>query len=370
MGVDDPLLPTPNRPERNPGRAAEAGLVGGMAVQWSWACRKVQSASRLELEENPSAPPMPGDLALVRLDTMGFHKHLTTCENRRLRLYAGVQFIGVFGNRYASDAFEAEVQGTDNLSLLTGAGMIGTVKSKYDAMADPSHVSLIGFVRGPEGRRLNLKDVLFRPTGERRLPAKLIYIVGTSMNSGKTTTAARLIRGLSDLGLNVVACKLTGSVSNHDPDEMAAAAARKVTDFSDFGFASTYLARKEELLELFYAMMAEVSTVSPDVVLMEFADGLLQRETTMLLSEPEIQKAANGVVLAASDALSALWGADRLRKLSYRVIAVSGKFTSSPLAMREYGENDSNIPVVSSVGTGAELAKCVGGFLAEPRLNP
>jgi len=273
-GVEETLFPTPSTPERNSGRAAE-GLVGGMAVQWSWACRKVQAAACLELEETPSAPPVPGDLALVRLDTMGFHKHPTTCENRRLRLYPGVQFIGVFGNRYASDAFEAEVQGTDNLSLLTGAGMIGTVKSKYDAMADPTRVSLLGLVRGADGRRLNLKDALFRPTGQRQLPGNVIYIVGTSMNSGKTTTGARLIHGLSDLGLSVVACKLTGSVSNHDPDEMAAAAARKVTDFSDFGFASTYLATKQELMELFYVMMAEVSAVAPDVVLVEFADGLL-----------------------------------------------------------------------------------------------
>src|SRR6266496_4423475 len=88
MGVGETLYPTLNSPERNSGRATE-GLVGGMAAQWSWACRKLQSSSCLELEETPSGPPRPGDLALVRLDNMGFHKHLTTSENRRLRLYPG-----------------------------------------------------------------------------------------------------------------------------------------------------------------------------------------------------------------------------------------------------------------------------------------
>ena len=63
--------------------------------------------------------------------------------------------------------------------------------------------------------------------------------------------------------------------------------------------------------------------------------------------------------------LSALWAASRLKELAYRIIAVSGKFTSSPLAMREYCENDSNIPVVSSAGSGVELATRVKDFLAQ-----
>jgi len=302
-------------------------------------------------------------LALVRVQKVGFHKYLTTAENRRLRLYPEAQFVAVFGNRYAADAYEAEIEGPDNLSLLTGAGMIGTVKSKHDAMTGPTRISLVGFIRAAEGGRLNLKDLLFRKATARKLPRNLIYVVGTGMNSGKTTTAARLIRGLSDLGMNVAACKLTGSVSNRDPDELAAAAARKVTDFSDFGFPSTYLCSREELLELFHAMMGEVTAGAPDVVLMEMADGLLQRETALLLAESEIQRAARGLVFTAESSLSALWGTQRLRQLGYQVIAVSGKFTSSPLAMREYCQNDSALPVVSSAGAGEELAAKVSSFL-------
>src|SRR6266446_9869194 len=93
---------------------------------------------------------------------------------------------------------------------------------------------------------------------------------------------------------------------------------------------------------------------APDVVLMELADGLLQRETAMLLGESEIQRAARGLIFTAESALSALWGTQRLRQLGYQVIAVSGKFTSSPLAMREYCQNDSNVAVASSAGAGEE----------------
>jgi hypothetical protein len=301
----------------------------------------------------------------MRVEKTQFHRHLTTAENRRLRLYPGAQFVGVFGNRYACDAFEAEVLGTDNLAMLTAAGMIGTVKSKHHGAADPTLISLLGYIRDEEGTRLNLKNKLFRPTRLQRMPRSLILVVGTGMNCGKTTTAARLTNGLSNLGLNVAACKLTGSVSNRDQDELAAAASHRAIDFSDFGFPSTYLCSKEELLNLFHTMLGEVTANDPDVVLMELADGLVQRETAMLLADPEIKKTARGLVLSAESSLSALWGTERLRQLGYNVIAVSGKFTSSPLAMREYIENDSAIPVVSSADTGADLAVRVGSILSD-----
>ena len=350
----------PRKPNSGQGGATPPGVI-----HWSWACRRLETAPGVPLEDPGSAEPTAGDLALVRVEKTGFHKHLTTTENRRLRLYPGAQFVGVFGNRYASDAYEAEVEGPENLSLLTGAGMIGTIKSKHETMAGPTQISMVGFVRAAEGVRLNLKNRLFQPATARRLPRNLIYIVGTGMNSGKTTTAARLIKGLSDQGLNVSACKLTGSVSNQDPDELASAAARKVTDFSDFGFPSTYLCPKDELLGLFHAMIADVMAGSPDVVLMELADGLLQRETAMLLADPEIQRAARGLVFAAESSLSALWGIERLQQLGYRVVAVSGKFTSSPLAIREFSQNHSSIPVVSSAGAGTELATRVRAFLRD-----
>lgn len=299
----------------------------------------------------------------MRVERTEFHKFLTTAENRRMRLYPGARFVGVFGNRYACDAFEAEVAGTDNLSLLTAAGMVGTVKSRHHSVAEPTQISLVGYLSAAEGSRMNLKQQLFRPAAGRRMPRNLIYVVGTGMNSGKTTTAARLTNGLSNLRIRVAPCKLTGSVSNRDQDEFSAAAARQAIDFSDFGFPSTYLCNQAELMELFYAMLAEVTANDPEVVLMELADGLLQRETAMLLAEPEIQGACRGVVLSAESSLSALWGTERLRGLGFRVLAVSGKFTSSPLAMREYRENDSDVPVVCSATDGRELANRVRMFV-------
>jgi hypothetical protein len=50
--------------------------------------------------------------------------------------------------------------------------------------------------------------------------------------------------------------------------------------------------------------------------------------------------------------------------MGYNVVAVSGRFTSSPLEMREYSQNDSMIPAVSSAETGTQLAECIRSRLA------
>src|ERR1051326_5559346 len=103
IGTEEDLSPW-NVPPKPNSRQADATSPG--VFHWSWACRKLESVPRLPLEQAPVGGPVPGDLALVRVEKIGFHKYITTTENRRLRLYPGAQFIGVFGNRYASDAYE------------------------------------------------------------------------------------------------------------------------------------------------------------------------------------------------------------------------------------------------------------------------
>lgn len=334
-------------------------------IRWSWACRVLkQPAPDLISRENARAPKA-GDLAVVQVTELGCHERITTRENMRLRIYAGDYLACVFGNRYATDAYEGLVEDVENLSLLTAGGMIGTVRSRHRSTGRPTNVRFVGYLGGANGEILNLKRLAFKPKNPGLTPANLIAVVGTGMNAGKTTSCVRLIKGLSDLGLRVAACKLTGSVSNRDQDEMRAASAVQVLDFSDYGFPSTYLCPKTELMSLFRTMMADISPSAPDVVVMEIADGILQRETAMLLEEARIRTALQGVVLAADNALSAHFGVQRLHSLGHEVLGVTGLLTSSPLCVREFNEL-SDVPVASSTGSGGPLAELVSARLAQP----
>ena len=349
---------------RGPDPHAEASAEGPVLVavspgaKWTWACRTLDP-KRLAVEV-ATAPgrPRAGDLALVRVGSLGYHVSLVAADNRKLRIYPGDLVVGVFGHRYATDAYEAEVDGVSGISFLTAGGMIGTVRSKHREMAKPTEATFLGYITDANGVRVNLKQAMFRTArGPAEVP-NLIVVVGTGMNAGKTTVASQLIHSLSARGLTVAACKLTGSVSDRDQNEMRAASARSVLDFSDYGFPSTYLASAEELRDLTDVMLADSARVAPDVTVMEIADGILQRETTMILTDPEFRPRVRGILLAADSALGALAALPRLRGWGYDVLAVSGAFTSSPLYVREY-EANGDVPAAPSTGDGSAIAAAV-----------
>jgi hypothetical protein len=333
-----------------------SGVPAG--TRWSWACRVLASRNGMFVTLAAGRQPRAGDLALVQVEAIGSHERITTHDNARLRIYPGDYIVGVFGNRYATDAYEAVIEGRENLSLLTAGGMIGTVRSRHRAMGRPTTVKLVGLLSGADGVPRNLPQMIFRPAEPVRPARNLVAVVGTGMNAGKTTSCVHLIKSLSSQGVRVAACKLTGSVSNRDQDEMKAAGAVKVLDFSDYGFPSTYLMEKDELLTLYRTLMADLEVHQPDIVVMEIADGVLQRETKLLLEDAWLRQQLSGVMLAADNALSARYGVDLLERMGHRVLGVTGLLTSSPLCMREFGEI-CPLPVAASAGALGPLGSLV-----------
>jgi hypothetical protein len=344
--------------------SATETLVENGTTRWSWACRVTDLAEICLLTREAGGAPKSGDLALVEVLEIGSHERITTRDNQRMRIYPGDRIVGVFGNRYATDAFEGEVIDTNDLAMLTAGGMIGTVLSRHSATKRPTRVRFVGYVCDETGEVANLKREAFRPEKPSQPLRNLVAVVGTGMNAGKTTSCVKLIRALGDLHQRVAACKLTGSVSNRDQDEMRSASAVKVLDFSDYGFPSTYLSEKPELMTLFSSIMADLATSAPEVTVMEIADGILQRETKMLLEDQTLKQSLAGVVLAADNALSARFGVDRLRQLGHNVIAVTGLMTSSPLCVREF-ESICDVPVAASTGNGKQLGETVLAYLQQ-----
>jgi hypothetical protein len=335
-----------------------ANVVSDQELKWTWSCRTLERYRRYRLLDEDSADPRVGDVAVLEVVALGKHRRLSTLPDGRQRLYPGDLVVGVFGNRYATDAFEAEVRTTEDLHIVTDAGMIGTVLSRHSEGGRPTTVRFVGYVGDEAGQRANLKAQRRSGAAPESGPTNILLVIGTAMNSGKTTVAAKLVRALMCRGARVAACKLTGSVCQHDQFELRSAGAHDVRDFSDYGFPSTYLSPPEELLDLFHRMTADAARVQPDIIVMEIADGLLQRETALLLEHEAVRRRVGGVVLAAPCAASALFGLAEVARLGHHVVAVSGRVTSSPLATRELA-NQSPVCITSSVGTGDELAEVV-----------
>lgn len=283
-----------------------------------------------------SGSPRAGDLVLARVETLGQHQRIESPHGRRAQLYEGDEIIVAFGERYAPDQFEAVVPADlGPCDLVAGGGVAGKVLSRHAKMKRATRVQPIGLIADGFGCPVNLADhaLPHRPLRERR--AQVIAVAGTSMNAGKTTTAAGLIHGLSRAGLKVVATKVTGTGSGGDVWSMVDAGAARVIDFTDMGHAATAGLPLDQIERTALSLIAHCAAEAPDVIVVEIADGVLQRETAHLLSSPALREAIDGVIFAAGDAMGALGGRDWLLAQGHRVAGISGLVSASPLATRE-----------------------------------
>lgn len=281
--------------------------------------------------------PVPGDLVLARVTGIGQHRRLENVHGRRGDLFIGDEIIVAYGNRYAPDQFEALVP-TDlgECHLVAGGGVAARMTVKHASMKQPTRIEPIGLLGGASGAVLNLRD--FALMGEakpfRKAPVRIV-VAGSSMNAGKTTTVASLVRGLTLAGFRVGAAKLTGTGSGGDLWSMIDSGAAAALDFTDAGHASTFGLDIGTLTDVAGNLLAALDERNCDVVICEIADGLLQQETAALLEASKQKGWFDGLIFAAGDAMGAAYGANWLIERQHDLIAISGLLTASPLASRE-----------------------------------
>ncbi|MDR7303993.1 hypothetical protein [Haloactinomyces albus] len=313
--------------------------------------------SGYKLLSGPSVVPQPGDVVLALIDEIGMHTKLESPAGRRQTLFAGDEVLLAYGHRYAPDQFEAEVPSDLRpVHLIAAGGLSGLVVTKHENIKDPTVVHPMGLLADTHGvvtlRRLAPRHP--RPRSPEKVTGsvpqgrpKVIGVLGTSMNAGKSATVNSLVRGLGQSGLRVSAGKATGTGAGGDPHGFTDAGAAKVLDFTDFGFPSTFRLGSDEVRSILVSLIEELSTPEPDVIVIEIADGLYQTETDRLLADPVFSQSVDQIVFAASGALGATAGVALLRNHGLPVSAVSGTLTSAPLATRE-AQEVLDVPVINT----------------------
>lgn len=116
-------------------------------------------------------------------------------------------------------------------------------------------------------------------------------------------------------------------------------------DFTDVGMATSYLESIDTVKQGTKRLVNYAAANGVDTVVIEVADGLLQRETNALLLDKEFKTMVNCAVFTARDALSAVEGVRWLSEQQYEVAFVGGVISRSPLAQRE-AEQAIGLPVL------------------------
>jgi GTP-binding protein EngB required for normal cell division len=244
--------------------------------------------------------------------------------------------VVTYANRYAPDQFEAEIpDNLDDCHLVAAGGIAARMLSRNAKTRNPTRIRPLGLLADLHGRRLNVNDWRIDSGPFPKPLPPVIVVAGTAMNAGKTTAAARLIRGLVRAGKRVGAAKVTGTGAGGDYWQMKDAGACEVVDFTDAGYASTYQLAPQEIEKVFLRLLSHLGSLKTDVIVVEVADGVLQAETAALLASPSFSYYSDKLIFAASDAMGAVAGVQWLQSKGLNVHAVSGALTASPLAIRE-----------------------------------
>ncbi len=302
--------------------------------------------------------PELGDLVLAQVISVGAHNQLEEASGSRLSIFPGTVFVGVFGNRYAPDQFEGLIPDTlpedEVIDLLSVGGVLGEVISSNSQIREPTKCKILSFLSNKNGERINTRDfaAFNPPKPNKQSKPRLIIVTGSTMNSGKSNTAKAIVYSLTAAGETVAAGKVTGTAAKKDVLLMRTAGALEVCDFCDFGLPSTYLLSEESLFSLFWRIYDYLSSAcgKNGFVVLEFADGIFQKEVELLLSNSDIQSLTSHFVFSCSDSLSAIAGVNRLKNdFGIAVSAISGPSANSPLALKEVRRFLKDIPAFNNM---------------------
>lgn len=291
--------------------------------------------------------PKSGDLVLARIDKLGHHKRLEDPNGRRRYLHVGDEVLLCYAARYATDQFEAVVPGDlQPCQMVAAGGIAAQCLNKHGGTRPATQITPLGLVGNGQGSPLNLRDFAHQALHLVKPQPHTIAVLGTSMNSGKTTTAATLVRHLTADGKKVGVGKITGTGAGGDRWKYMDAGAQTVLDFSDCGYASTSQLSATAIESIAKQLVAALTQAGSEVIVLEVADGIFFEETSRLAQSSLFCEMNDEVILTASDSAGAMAGEQWLTSVGLSPVVIAGTLTSSPLAVRE-ARRMLNTPVLS-----------------------
>lgn len=328
--------------------------------------------SRLALSRNAvlgdELPAVEGTVVAGRiLNAKTSYNTLEDVHGRQVGLHPGDVIAGALGHRDALHGYSGrvpqKVEVGDVLNVLNLGGVIGEGAEDTPGIGAPFQLEVLGAVlRFPHLERrvgipANVADAALPRVPMPAAPPPVLALVGTSMDSGKTTAACVLIAQLARLGLRIAAGKLTGVSLRRDVLQMLDSGAERISIFTDYGVVTT---NEQNAVPAAHSLVAHLFEAEPDLIVLEMGDGLLGTYGVhSLLDDAPFRSTIRGIVLCAQDPVGA-WGAVRLLEERYGLAAaaVSGHVTDTPVG-RRFCRERLGLPAWNALRHGAELAQAV-----------
>ena len=246
-----------------------------------------------------------GDYVVGEVRNESFGGLIELSSGRLIEVAAGDWVVGALGVRSAT--LEAvgswhDIGDDGEIHCMTAAGLIGKTTSKSIFTDEPVHLSYRGHALRHDEKicmpQFASPASLESVTSD-AISCPVVLLIGTSMSSGKTTSAKLIIRRLKQMGLAVAGAKLTGAGRYRDILAMHDAGADRIFDFVDAGLPST-VCSDEEYQNALRRMLCLIADSNPDVLVAEAGASPIEPYNGQLAIDgiPESQRC---VVLCASD---------------------------------------------------------------------
>lgn len=219
----------------------------------------------------------------------------------------------------------------DVIHLLNFGGIAGECTSaNTKEVGEPLRIRVLGGI-ARKGKLLNIGDAtLFQPSKTLTSKIPLIVTTGTSMDSGKTTVAAEVIKTLTRLGMNLAGAKLTGVGALRDTYKMEDYGVSEAISFVDAGVTSTAYMDGATMTAIAKGAIEHLSKNNPDAIIIEFGDGIMGRYGVLpIISDPEIQKNVRLHIGCARDPVGAVKLAEECARIGIPLDVLSGPVTDN-----------------------------------------
>jgi hypothetical protein len=298
-----------------------------------------------EVRISSEIPCEEGVVVVVEiLSTKSTYNTLELTSGRMAKITRGDVVAGALGHRKALFGYSGHIpeslQPGDVIQMLNIGGVLGICDSATPDKGKPFECKVLGAVLSFPflGERIGVQARAgFKPLDyaavldTRGVP--VVALAGTCMEAGKTAAAAAIIARMRHRGLVVDAFKATGVSLRRDILAFEDSGARRTMIFTDLGIVTTTAKNGPALTR---AMLTEMASGQPDVIVFELGDGLLGTYgVESILREPDIKAALTAVALSANDPVAA-WGGVKLLRERFGIepAVVTGPATDNQVGVQ------------------------------------
>jgi molybdopterin-guanine dinucleotide biosynthesis protein len=294
--------------------------------------KRIDFPEEVEVEYSGHRPQV-GDVIAVRItDVNDTYRELDLEGGELVELEEGDVVLGTFGNRSGVKGYIGEVpekiEEGDKLSFLGSGGIFGDFRSATKELDDPCEAEFLGYVRNGE-EIMNMKDYGIERAEEVDEDAKIVAVVASRMDAGKTTLASKMIKRLSQ-NYDVGALKLTGSARERDRLEMYDSGAEVSLDFVDAGIPST-VEDSDEVIQSAKGLIEHAwSHHDLDFIVVEFGAGFISNYRVQeVMRDLDVKKSIFSVCTVSLDVIGAYGLKKGLGEIDYEIDFVSGPITDT-----------------------------------------